>query len=84
MEKGLAHYNCSEESVENDECGDHGGMNYAQKVLCYWLPMFRAELAVMAGEEDGRIKDWLVELGYGTGLGKWDRIEQLLEDGRVI
>jgi hypothetical protein len=78
-EIGLAHYNCSEHGVKHDTCGEYGGMNYSEKVLSYWLPMFRAELAVLAGEEEGRIKDWLVELGYGTGLGRWDRIEQLLE-----
>ena len=69
---GLAHYNCSEEGVANDACGTKGGLNYADRILDYWLPMFRAELTVMAGEEEGRIKNWLIDLGYGTGFGEWD------------
>ena len=84
VELGLAHYNCSEKAVATNSCGTNGGIFYARRVLQYWLPMFRAELAVIAGEEEGRIKDWLIDLGYGTGLGRWDRIEQLLEDGRIL
>jgi hypothetical protein len=76
---GLAHYNCSENSVADDQCGTNGGINYAKRVLEYWLPMFRAELAVMAGEEDGRVGDWLHKLGYRNGLGKWDRAERIFE-----
>jgi hypothetical protein len=40
LEKGLAVYNCSLEKVEADLCGPYGGMNYADKILNYWLPYF--------------------------------------------
>lgn len=74
---GLAHYNCSEHGVKNDECGSNGGVHYADKILLYWLPIFRAELSVIAGEEeDSVVGGWLSELGYRTGTGKWDRAER--------
>ena len=80
---GLAHYNCSEDGVANDACGSAGGLRYADRILEYWLPMFRAELSVMAGEEEGRIGIWLSELGYRTGTGKWSRLERIYQDGRI-
>ncbi len=39
---GLAYYNCSAEAVHADRCGPRGGLNYADDVLSFWLPMFRA------------------------------------------
>lgn len=38
FEYGLAFYNCSEKGVMNDGCGSQGGLNYAEKVLTFWLP----------------------------------------------
>lgn len=81
---GLAHYNCSENGVEHDKCGNNGGVHYAERVLSYWLPMFRAELTVMAGEEEGVVGEWLAELGYGTGLGRWDWMERMIRHERKV
>jgi hypothetical protein len=36
----LAYYNCGVPKVEADACGSHGGLNYADKVLDFWLPRF--------------------------------------------
>ncbi len=41
---GLAYYNCSEESVHADRCGSKGGLNYADKVLEHWLPLFEERI----------------------------------------
>jgi len=67
---GLAHYNCSEEGVRNDACGSKGGKNYADRILKYWLPVFQAELFVLASDND-----WLASLGYQRGYGKWEEEE---------
>jgi len=40
----LAYYNCSLENVHADRCGTHGGLNYADKVLNFWLPRIRARI----------------------------------------
>lgn len=40
----LAFYNCSEESVMNDLCGEKGGLNYAEDVLNFWYPLIRSKL----------------------------------------
>jgi len=76
---GLAHYNCSEEGVRNDACGSKGGLNYADRILDYWVPVFRATLWVRAGEDD-LIGDWLKDLGYEDKLGE----EEILECRIVI
>ena len=68
----LALYNCGEEGVTNDACGRHGGLAYADRVLNYWIPTFRAELVVRAAEDD-YIGAWLAGLGYLYGTGQWDR-----------
>ena len=79
----LAAYNCSFEGVAEDRCGRHGGMEYADKVLEYWLPVFRAELVVRAAEDD-HIGTWLAGLGYLYGTGQWDReVMQPIEPIRV-
>jgi len=64
---GLAHYNCSEEGVRNDACGSKGGLNYADRILEYWMPVFKAELFVLASDNE-----WLASLGYQRGYGRWD------------
>lgn len=66
----LAAYNCGWEGVEQEDCGRYGGLEYADKVLEYWVPVFRAELVVLAADNQ-----WLAELGYLYGTGRWDRIE---------
>ena len=67
----LAAYNCGWEGVEEDDCGNHGGRRYAARVLDYYVPTFRAELVVRAGDRD-IIGNWLAGLGYLYGTGKWD------------
>jgi hypothetical protein len=44
---GLAYYNCSEESVHNDRCGEKGGLHYADDVLDFWYPRVSLTLAEM-------------------------------------
>ena len=79
----LAAYNCGWEGVESDDCGTHGGLEYADKVLKYWVPVFRAELVVRAAEDD-YIGAWLAGLGYLYGTGQWDReVMQPIEPIRV-
>ena len=81
----LAHYNCGEIRVENGKCGSNGGFAYADRVLDYWAPIFRAELVVIAGNtEYPEIQEWLAELGYLYGMGKWDEeVMQPIEPIRV-
>ena len=66
----LARYNCGDEGVAEDRCGRYGGLEYADKVLEYFVPVFRGELVVLAADNE-----WLAELGYLYGTGRWDRIE---------
>jgi len=66
----LAWFNCGEEKVANDACGTHGGYSYADRVLGYFVPVFQAELVVLAADNE-----WLAELGYLYGTGRWDRVE---------
>lgn len=42
---GLAYYNCSEQAVHEDRCGSHGGLNYADRVLNFWLPYVEERVA---------------------------------------
>jgi hypothetical protein len=39
----LAYYNCGVPKVEANKCGKNGGVNYAEKVLNFWLPYFTKE-----------------------------------------
>lgn len=41
----LAYYNCGVPKVEADACGSLGGLNYADKVLHFWLPRFPEAVA---------------------------------------
>ena len=72
----LAAYNCDWSGIEgasgpeDDLCGAHGGYAYADRILAYWVPIFRAELVVAAADNE-----WLAELGYLYGTGRWDREE---------
>lgn len=70
----LAGYNCGLKRLAEGLCGRYGGWAYADKVLDYWLPVFRAELVVRAGEDD-LLGDWLATLGYREGLGEWQKEE---------
>ncbi len=75
----LAGYNCGLNRLANDLCGRHGGWAYADKVLDYWLPVFRAELTVRAGEND-LIGNWLATLGYREGLGQWEVMPEIEQE----
>ena len=64
----LAAYNCSFEGVAEDRCARYGGLECADKVLEYFVPVFRGELVVLAADNK-----WLAELGYLYGTGRGDR-----------
>ncbi len=44
VRRALALYNCGEKSLDAGKCYSFGGWTYADRVLDYWLPTFRAEL----------------------------------------
>ena len=67
----LGAYNCGFVGLFRNRCGRWGGLAYADKILDYWLPVFRAELTVRAGEDD-EVGEWLASLGYREGLGDWE------------
>ncbi|MHC4240369.1 MAG: lytic transglycosylase domain-containing protein [Planctomycetota bacterium] len=68
-------YNCGFTGLEKDLCGSAGGYKYADRILNYWVPAFRAELVVEAA-----FNGWLAELGYLDGFGKWDVVEEETEE----
>lgn len=47
---GLAYYNCSEQAVHEDRCGSRGGLNYADRVLEFWLPFVEERVAQYEGD----------------------------------
>ena len=71
VRRALGAYNCGFVGLDANLCGSRGGLAYADRILDYWVPVFRANLWMRAGEDD-LIGDWLTELDYGDGLGKWD------------
>ncbi|KKL28336.1 hypothetical protein LCGC14_2376170 [marine sediment metagenome] len=71
IRRSLALYNCGETGLNAGLCGRHGGWAYSDRLLDYWVPVFRAELTVRAGEHD-LIGTWLAELGYRYGMGRWE------------
>lgn len=75
IRRALGAYNCGFVGLDADRCGSRGGLAYADRIIEYWIPVFRASLWTRAGE-DGLIGDWLKELGYGDGFGKWQMPEK--------
>jgi len=67
----LAAYNCGFAGVEKNWCGTYGGYAYADRIIDYWLPIFRDTLWVRAGEDD-LIGTWLKEFGYTEHFGDWE------------
>jgi hypothetical protein len=78
----LAAYNCGFEGVAKNFCGSYGGYKYADRIIDYWLPVFRDTLWVRAGEDD-LIGNWLKEFGYTEHFGDWEEEEEL-ECQRVL
>lgn len=76
----LAAYNCGFKGVEINRCGSHGGYKYADRIINYWLPVFRDTLWARAGEDD-LIGAWLREFGYTEHFGDW---EEELECQKVL
>lgn len=85
LRRALGAYNCGFVGLDAGRCGTRGGLAYADKIIEYWIPVFRATLWTRAGEDD-LIGDWLKDLDYGDGFGKWDppEEEEELECRRVL
>ena len=74
LRRSLGAYNCGFEKLDAGRCGRYGGYAYADRILDYWVPVFRIRLAGEAIIPD-RVGDWLATLGYRWGLGKWHKQE---------
>ncbi len=74
----LAAYNCGFAGVEKNWCGTYGGYAYADRIIDYWLPVFRAGLWTRAGE-DNDLGIWLGGVGYGDGFGNWFKEEAIID-----
>ncbi len=84
IRRSMALYNCGATGLDADLCGNYGGWNYADRILEEFVPIFRAELTVRAGEDD-LIGEWLATLGYDEGLGKWEVMpEEEEEECRIV
>ena len=45
IEYGIAYYNCSLAGVQNDACGECGGLNYADRIMNYWMPLIEGQIS---------------------------------------
>ena len=77
LRRTLALYNCGEVGLDAGRCGRYGGYAYADRIMDYWIPVFRVRLAGEAITPD-RVGDWLATLGYRWGLGQWYKQEEEL------
>jgi len=75
LRRALGAYNCGFVGLDAGRCGRYGGYAYADRILEYWVPVFRIWLAGEAITPD-RVGDWLATLGYRWGLGKWHEQEE--------
>jgi len=74
LRRSLGAYNCGFEKLDAGRCGRYGGYAYADRIIGYWVPVFRMRLAGEAIAPD-RVGDWLATLGYRWGLGRWHKLE---------
>jgi hypothetical protein len=75
LRQALGAYNCGFVGLDAGRCGRYGGYAYADRVIDYWVPVFRMRLAGEAITPD-RVGDWLATLGYRWGLGQWYKQEE--------
>ena len=74
LRRSLGAYNCGFVGLDAGLCGRYGGYAYADRIIGYWVPVFRMRLAGEAITSD-RVGDWLATLGYRWGLGRWHKLE---------
>jgi len=83
LRRALAGYNCGLIKLDANgpkqvyNCGLYGGYAYADRIIDYWVPVFRIRLAEEAMTPD-RVGDWLAKLGYRGGLGRWHAEKEIL------
>jgi len=77
LRRSLGAYNCGFVGLDAGLCGRYGGYAYADRIIGYWVPVFRMRLAGEAITPD-RVGDWLATLGYRWDLGQWYKQEEEL------
>ena len=77
LRRALGAYNCGFVGLDAGRCGRYGGYAYADRIIGYWVPVFRMRLTGEAITPD-RVGDWLATLGYRWGLGQWYKQEEEL------
>ena len=77
LRRSLGAYNCGFVGLDAGRRGRYGGYAYADRIIGYWVPVFRMRLAGEAIAPD-RVGDWLATLGYRWGLGQWYKQEEEL------
>lgn len=75
LRRALGAYNCGFVGLDAELCGRYGGYAYADRIIEFWVPVFRVRLAGEAIITD-RVGEWLATLGYRWGLGRWYKQEE--------